>query len=417
MVMVMASNIVGIQAAPFDPDTYEEGGPQNLIRWRHVRRPDGTMGVESNARMVRWSDGSLHLLLGAEVLATDIKSMQHDKAHLFVRHPKGQGQGQGKLLEKMRFRPFDTHSLIHKKLTLGLDSLPLLLSPSSTLHAAPSPSLSLPLSLPPFYPPPFPTSPRPTHPTARGGAGAGAAGGKDASIVTTGDPEKEKEDRERVRAVACQAVSQSVSQSVGTGATNSSFPPFPPPSFPTLQSIQQQIRTKETLRQEQEKRARKYSNQPQQRAARDREQQRYGGGYRQQVCGVLSGAVGWGYRQVQVGGGTDRCRWVGVSTGAEGEGGGIECHDDRWRHTANFLASHEKVVTTTTCAAPPPLAYFSDAFVSCVWPVLHALQQQHQLLPQPSSQMHLSLAFGLCCMVLCAMVLWWHGFMCGGGTI
>ncbi|CAI7812282.1 unnamed protein product [Closterium sp. NIES-53] len=45
MVMVMASNIVGIQAAPFDPDTYEEGGPQNLIRWRHVRRPDGSMGV------------------------------------------------------------------------------------------------------------------------------------------------------------------------------------------------------------------------------------------------------------------------------------------------------------------------------------------------------------------------------------
>ncbi|CAI5509190.1 unnamed protein product [Closterium sp. Naga37s-1] len=196
MVMVMASNIVGIQAAPFDPDTYEEGGPQNLIRWRHVRRPDGTMGVESNARMVRWSDGSLHLLLGAEVLATDIKSMQHDKAHLFVRHPKqGVVQGQGQLVEKMRFRPFDTHSLIHKKLTLGLDSK---------------------------Y----------------------RKGKELKSIVTTGDPEKEKEERER--------------------------------------SIQQQIRTKETLRQEQEKRARKYSNQPQQRTARDREQQRYGGGYRQQ---------------------------------------------------------------------------------------------------------------------------------------
>ncbi|CAI5510268.1 unnamed protein product [Closterium sp. Naga37s-1] len=205
MVMVMASNIVGIQAAPFDPDTYEEGGPQNLIRWRHVRRPDGTMGVESNARMVRWSDGSLHLLLGAEVLATDIKSMQHDKAHLFVRHPKqGVVQGQGQLVEKMRFRPFDTHSLIHKKLTLGLDSK---------------------------Y----------------------RKGKELKSIVTTGDPEKEKEERER--------------------------------------SIQQQIRTKETLRQEQEKRARKYSNQPQQRAARDREQQRYGGGYRQQVRGLPTGAA------------------------------------------------------------------------------------------------------------------------------
>ncbi|CAI5510270.1 unnamed protein product [Closterium sp. Naga37s-1] len=61
----------------------------------------------------------------------------------------------------------------------------------------------------------------------------------------------------------------------------------------------------------------------------------------------------------------------------------------------------------TLAAAPPPLAYFSDAFVSCVWPVLHALQQHHQLFPlpsshMPSSHMPLSLAFGLCCMVLCA---------------
>ncbi|GJP53149.1 hypothetical protein CLOM_g12340 [Closterium sp. NIES-68] len=94
--------------------------------------------------------------------------MQQDKAHLFVRHPKqGVVQGQGQLLEKMRFRPFDTHSLIHKKLTLGLDSK---------------------------Y----------------------RKGKELKSIVTTGDPEKEKEERER--------------------------------------SIQQQIRNKENLRQEQEKR-------------------------------------------------------------------------------------------------------------------------------------------------------------------
>ncbi|CAI5992450.1 unnamed protein product [Closterium sp. NIES-65] len=260
MVMVMASNIVGIQAAPFDLDTYEEGGPQNLIRWRHVRRPDGTMGVsaawgewvqhgvESNARMVRWSDGSLHLLLGAEVLATDIKSMQHDKAHLFVRHPKqGVVQGQGQLLEKMRFRPFDTHSLIHKKLTLGLDSK---------------------------Y----------------------RKGKELKSIVTTGDPEKEKEERERVSGVWCGGLSLALGldSKYRKGKELKSIVTTGDPEKEKEErerSIQQQIRTKETLRQEQEKRARKYSNQPQQRAARDREQQRYGGGYRQQVCGVPTGAV------------------------------------------------------------------------------------------------------------------------------
>ncbi|KAK9114390.1 hypothetical protein Syun_021187 [Stephania yunnanensis] len=44
--------------------------------------------VESNARFVRWSDGSLQLLIGNEVLDISVQEAQHDQAHLFLRHGK-----------------------------------------------------------------------------------------------------------------------------------------------------------------------------------------------------------------------------------------------------------------------------------------------------------------------------------------
>ena len=43
---------------------------------------------ESNARFVRWSDGSLQLLIGNEVLDITVQDAQHDQAHLFLRHQK-----------------------------------------------------------------------------------------------------------------------------------------------------------------------------------------------------------------------------------------------------------------------------------------------------------------------------------------
>lgn len=37
---------------------------------------------------MRWSDGSLQLLLGNEVLDISMQDAQHDQAHLFLRHGK-----------------------------------------------------------------------------------------------------------------------------------------------------------------------------------------------------------------------------------------------------------------------------------------------------------------------------------------
>lgn len=46
------------------------------------------MQSESNARFVRWSDGSLQLLIGNEVLDITEQDAQQDQNHLFIKHEK-----------------------------------------------------------------------------------------------------------------------------------------------------------------------------------------------------------------------------------------------------------------------------------------------------------------------------------------
>ncbi|XP_047175731.1 protein LEO1 homolog isoform X1 [Vigna umbellata] len=137
MNMIKVSNIMGVDPKPFDPKTYveedtfvtDESGARkrirlenNIVRWRTARNPDGTASYESNARFVRWSDGSLQLLIGNEVLDISVQDAQHDQAHLFLRHGKGILQSQGRLLRKMRFMPSSLSSNSHRLLTALVDS-------------------------------------------------------------------------------------------------------------------------------------------------------------------------------------------------------------------------------------------------------------------------------------------------------
>ncbi|XP_020225612.1 protein LEO1 homolog [Cajanus cajan] len=137
MNMIKVSNIMGVDPKPFDPKTYveedtfvtDESGARkrirlenNIVRWRTTRNPDGTTSCESNARFVRWSDGSLQLLIGNEVLDISVQDAQHDQAHLFLRHGKGILQSQGRLLRKMRFMPSSLSSNSHRLLTALVDS-------------------------------------------------------------------------------------------------------------------------------------------------------------------------------------------------------------------------------------------------------------------------------------------------------
>jgi RNA polymerase-associated protein LEO1 len=137
MNMIKVSNIMGVDSKEFNPKTYveedilvtDESGSQkrirldnNIVRWRAVRRFDGSTSLESNARFVRWSDGSLQLLIGNEVLDISVQDAQHDQAHLFLRHGKGILQSQGRLLRKMRFMPSSLTSNSHRLLTALVDS-------------------------------------------------------------------------------------------------------------------------------------------------------------------------------------------------------------------------------------------------------------------------------------------------------
>lgn len=81
--LLKLTNIVGLEKKPWDPATFEGGlehyrddrgatrarlKDSNIIRWRMARGADGRLVPESNARLVRWSDGSTQLLLGDEPL-------------------------------------------------------------------------------------------------------------------------------------------------------------------------------------------------------------------------------------------------------------------------------------------------------------------------------------------------------------
>ncbi|KAK9926102.1 hypothetical protein M0R45_023351 [Rubus argutus] len=137
MNMIKVSNIMGIDPKPFDPKTYveedtfvtDESGSKkrirlenNIVRWRKARNSDGRASYESNARFVRWSDGSLQLLIGNEVLDISVQDAQHDQAHLFLRHEKGILQSQGRVMKKMRFMPSSLASNSHRLLTALVDS-------------------------------------------------------------------------------------------------------------------------------------------------------------------------------------------------------------------------------------------------------------------------------------------------------
>ncbi|CAN8264838.1 unnamed protein product [Cochlearia groenlandica] len=136
MTMIKASNIMGIEPKPFDPKTFveedkfvtESGGQKrirlvnNIVRHRFVKGRDGKTYAESNAKFVRWSDGSIQLLIGNEVLDVTEQDAQQDQNHLFLKHEKGILQSQGRILNKMKFIPSSLTSNSHRLLTALVDS-------------------------------------------------------------------------------------------------------------------------------------------------------------------------------------------------------------------------------------------------------------------------------------------------------
>ncbi len=76
---------------------------ENGLRWRYVKNENDELVKESNARMVRWSDGSLSLHLGNEIFDVYKQYMQGDYNHLFIRQGTGL-QAQAIFKTKLAFR-------------------------------------------------------------------------------------------------------------------------------------------------------------------------------------------------------------------------------------------------------------------------------------------------------------------------
>lgn len=136
MHFVKLPNFLSVETRPFDAETYEdeideeetldEEGRQrlklkvgNTIRWRNEIDETGNAVHESNARFVKWSDGSMSLHLGNEIFDVYKQPLQGDHNHLFIRQGTGL-QGQAVFRTKLTFRPHSTESFTHKKMTMSL---------------------------------------------------------------------------------------------------------------------------------------------------------------------------------------------------------------------------------------------------------------------------------------------------------
>ena len=102
---VKLPNFLSVEPRPYDPETYEdeleeeetldeEGRArlklkvENTIRWRTAFDKDGNAFKESNARMVKWSDGSLSLHLGSEIFDVYRQPLQVNLNYIIAwKHP------------------------------------------------------------------------------------------------------------------------------------------------------------------------------------------------------------------------------------------------------------------------------------------------------------------------------------------
>ncbi|KAI8816338.1 Leo1-like protein-domain-containing protein [Fimicolochytrium jonesii] len=127
-------HFMNVEHRPFDPDTWDEEDDaatleragdeavssvqlENTLRWRSVRDENGEESKESNARLVRWSDGSFSLVLGGEFFdATVAAGPQHQYLSAQIPDP-GVFQMQNRVPQIMMFRPYGVNQLVHKKLT------------------------------------------------------------------------------------------------------------------------------------------------------------------------------------------------------------------------------------------------------------------------------------------------------------
>ncbi|KFD63273.1 hypothetical protein M514_10850 [Trichuris suis] len=129
-------NFVSIDPQPHDPDTFEmepeedqvmdeEGRKrvklkvENTIRWRKAIDEKGNVVPKSNAKLVRYSDNSFVLFIGAEPFDVRVLPMVGDFRQLFIRQGNGL-QAVTKFSKKLAFRPISMNSFTHQRMTKSI---------------------------------------------------------------------------------------------------------------------------------------------------------------------------------------------------------------------------------------------------------------------------------------------------------
>lgn len=103
---------------------------ENTIRWRNVVDAEGNEKRESNAKIVRWSDGrfgvfkknffwffnffSISLYLGKEIFEIETQHLM-DHNHLYIRQGSAL-QAQSVFREKLIFRPVNIQDFFKEKM-------------------------------------------------------------------------------------------------------------------------------------------------------------------------------------------------------------------------------------------------------------------------------------------------------------
>ncbi|KAI9190759.1 Leo1-like protein-domain-containing protein [Polychytrium aggregatum] len=95
---------------------------ENTIRWRYEgKTEDGTPLMESNARLIRWSDGTFSMLLGEEMFDVDIKNIENEHQYLVAKLDDPDIlQTQARFGSMMTLKPTSMGASTHRKLTMAV---------------------------------------------------------------------------------------------------------------------------------------------------------------------------------------------------------------------------------------------------------------------------------------------------------
>ncbi|CAL2040446.1 unnamed protein product [Caenorhabditis brenneri] len=122
---VRMPNFLSVATHPFDPQHYEEDEDDDQAKLDEEGRTrlklrHGREVKQSNAKIVKWEDGTMSLYLGSEIFDVTLMPLnENNLPHLYVKHSSIMS-AQSVLSHRMNFRPHSTDSQTHRKVTLNM---------------------------------------------------------------------------------------------------------------------------------------------------------------------------------------------------------------------------------------------------------------------------------------------------------